>query len=328
MLVSADLIRALLLASVPVARVLGLLTMAQLYAVAALAGTAAVVFNVGASGVVPALVAADQRVEANALLRGSFAFSWAAGPSAGGLLVQLVTAPIALVFDAGSFLVSAALIRTLRLRSPDDGGGTEGGVAAGLRFIARHPILGPYAACGTLLNLGYMTYFTLLIPFAVRELHLTPGQVGLAVGAGSVGGLAGSLVTARVTRRLGLGRALILGSLVYAAPLLAIPLAPRHAPWVACATIAAAELVSALGLVLDDVNGLTLQQTVTPEPLLGRVSGANMAGWYGARALAGLAAAGLGSALGLAPTIALAAAVGVLSVLFLIASPVRGTVAA
>jgi len=322
-LVSADLTRVLLLASIPVAYALGVLSMAQLYAIAAMAGTAAVLFDLSAATAVPALVPARQRDAGNSLLRGSYSFSWVAGPGLGGLLVQLVTAPGAIFFDAASFLVSAGLIRTVRIPQAASERDPRPGVAAGMRFIARDPVLRPYLTCCTVLSLCYAIYFTLLIPFAVRDLHLSSAQIGLAVGTGAAGALAGSVLTVPVTRRLGVGHALILGSLVYAAALFAVPLAPRAHPWAACATIAAAELMSGFGLMLNNINGLSMQQTVTPSPMLGRVSGASMAGSYGARALAGLAAAAIGTRLGLAPAIALAAALGVASITILIASPVR-----
>ena len=174
-----------------------------------------------------------------------------------------------------------------------------------------------------MLSLCYAIYFTLLIPFAIRDLHLSSAQIGLAVGTGAIGALAGSILTTPLTRRLGIGPAIIVGSLVYAAGLFAIPFAPRTHPWAACATIAAAELVSGFGLMLNNINGLSMQQTVTPLPMLGRVSGAGLAASYGARALAGLAAAAIGTLLGLGPAITLAAALGVASITILIASPVR-----
>jgi MFS family permease len=322
-LVSADVARALLLGSIPIAYALGRLGMAQLYAVAALTGAAAVMFNVGAASIIPALVAPDQRVAGNSLLRGSFSFSWVAGPGAGGLLVQIATAPAALIIDALSFLASASLIRGVSVpnRAPHDRSGE--GVRAGLRFVARHAVLRPYLLYGALLNFCYTTYFTLLIVFAARELHLTPGQIGLAIGAGAVGAFTSSVLTTRITRRLGIGASLILGALLYAGALLAIPLASRTDPWAAWSTIAAAEFVSGFGLMLCDINGTSLHQTVTPERLLGRVAGASMAMTYGARSLAGLAAAALGTWLGLAPTITLAAAIGVASTLILISSPIR-----
>lgn len=323
LLVSADLTRALLLASIPAAYALGALSMAQLYVVAAGAGTAAVLFDVSAATVIPALVPAWQRDAGNSLLRGSYSFSWVAGPGLGGLLVQLVTAPGAIFFDAASFLVSAGLIRTVHIPQATSGQGPRPGVAAGMRFIVRDPVLRPYVTSATVLSLCYAIYFTLLIPFAVRDLHLSSAQIGLAVGTGAVGALAGSVLTVPVTRRLGVGHTLILGSLVYAAALLAIPFAPRTHPWAACATIAAAELVSGFGLMLSNINGLSLQQTVTPAAVLGRVAGAAMAGNYGARALAGLVAAAIGTRLGLAPSITLAATLAVASITILIASPVR-----
>jgi MFS family permease len=322
-LVAADLARVLLLASIPVAYALGVLSMAQLYAVAAMAGTAAVLFDVGAATAVPALVPARQRNAGNSLLRGSYSFSWVAGPGLGGLLVQLATAPGAILFDTASFLVSAALIRTVHIPQAASEQDSPPGVAAGMRFIARNRVLRPYLTCCTVLSLCYAIYFTLLMPFAVRDLHLSSAQIGFAVGTGAVGALAGSVLTSLVTRRLGVGHALILGSLVYAAALFAIPFAPRTHPWAACATIAAAELVSGFGLMLNNINGLSMQQTVTPLPMPGRVSGASLAASYGARALAGLAAAAIGTQLGLGPAITLAAALGVASIAILIASPVR-----
>ena len=322
-LVSADAARVLLLASIPVADALGVLSMVQLYCVAALSGVAAVLFDVGAASVVPALVPGEQRMAGNSLLRGSYSFSWVAGPGLGGLLVQLLTAPFALVFDAASFLASAALIATVDIPEAGAGDRAPGGVAAGLRFVARHPVLRAYLASGTVLSFCYATYFTLLIVFAVRQLHLVPAQIGLAIGAGAVGALAGSVLTARITRRLGVGAAVILGALIYAAALLAIPFASRTHPWAAFATIAGAEFVSGFGLMLNDINGLSLQQTLTPERMLGRVSGAIMASTYGARAVAGVVAGTVGTVLGVAPTIALSAALGVVSISVLLASPIR-----
>jgi MFS family permease len=197
------------------------------------------------------------------------------------------------------------------------------GIGAGLRFIVRHPFLRPFLSCVTVLSFCYGMYFTLLIPFAVRDLHLRPGQIGLAIGAGAGGALAGSILAAKVTRRLGIGGTVILGAFVYAAALLAIPFASRTVPWGAWATIAAAELVSGFGLMLMDINGLSLQQSVTAASMLGRVSGASMASMFGAQALAGLAAAAIGSQLGLGPAIALAAGLGTASIAILFISPIR-----
>jgi MFS family permease len=323
-LVSADMTRALLLASVPITYALGVLSMQLLYTIAALTGAAAVLFNVGAASIIPALVGVEHRMAGNALLRGSFSFSWVAGPGVGGLLVQIATAPVALVVDALSFLASASLIRGVPVPERAPEARSRQGAMAGLRFVLGHAVLRPYLLSGVLLNLCYTTYFTLLIVFAARELHLTPGQIGLAIGAGAVGALAGSVIAGRVTRRVGIGASIILGALLYMAPLLAIPLASRTGQWAACATVAAAEFVSGVGLMLDDITGVSLQQTVTPAAMLGRVAGASMAATYGARSLAALAAGALGTGIGLAPTITLAAAAGVASTLILIGSPIRG----
>jgi MFS family permease len=323
-LIFADVARALLLASVPLTYAFGRLGMVQLYAIALLMGAAGVLFNVSAASVIPTLVPREQRVSGNALLRGSFSFSWVAGPSAGGALVGLLTAPVALAADGISFVASAALLRGLHIERRSAHEDTDRGVSSGLRFIATHPVLRAYLACNALLNFCYTTYFTLLIIFAARELHLSPSQIGLAISGGAIGALTGSFTSAPIARRLGIGRTLIGGATLYAAALLAIPFAPREDPWTACAIIAAAEFVSGFGLMLDDVNGLSLQQTITPQRMLSRVSGATLALTYGGRSLAGLVAGALGTALGLAPTITFAAALGVASTLILLSSPIRG----
>lgn len=280
-------------------------------------------FDVCSASVVPTLIPVEQRVPANALLRGSFSFSWVAGPGAGGALVGLLTAPVALVADAVSFVVSAMLLRRIDLRRRPARDEAQSGVGAGLRFIAKHPILRPMLACSALLNVCYTAYFTLPIIFAARELHLSPGQIGLTISGGAVGALAGSALSTPIARRLGVGRTLILGAVLYAGALLAIPLAPRTEPWLACGVIISAEFISGFGLMIDDVNGLSLQQTVTPQRMLSRVSGATLAITYGGRSLAGLTAGALGTAIGLAPTITLAAALGLASTLLLVGSPLR-----
>jgi MFS family permease len=150
-LVSADMTRALLLASVPITYALGVLSMQLLYTIAALTGAAAVLFNVGAASIIPALVGVEHRMAGNALLRGSFSFSWVAGPGAGGLLVQIATAPVALVVDALSFLASASLIRGVPVPERVPEARSRQGATAGLRFVLGHAVLRPYllGCCST-----------------------------------------------------------------------------------------------------------------------------------------------------------------------------------
>ncbi|WP_214413207.1 MFS transporter [Sphaerisporangium fuscum] len=323
MMVATDLARMVLLLSVPVAFTLGWLTSAQLYAVAFLTGALALLFNVSSASLFPALVPRDRFVQGNSLLRGSFSFSWVAGPSAAGLIVQVISAPVALVLDAVSFLASALLLGSIGREEPrQDESRHGGGVRAGLRYLLASPVLRARTLSGAVLNFSYTAYFTLLFLFAARELHLSPGMIGFAIGAGAVGALVGAVVAPRLSGRMGVGPALIAGAVAYPGALLLVPLAPGDAPWLAVAVIAAAEFVSGAGLMLDDIAGASIQQAVTPQGMLGRVSGAHMTLSSGARPLGALAAGALGTWMGLGPTIALAAVVGLLSAGFLLASPI------
>jgi MFS family permease len=320
-MIVTDLLRAALLASVPVAYWLGALTLAHLYAVAFLAGSLSVFFVVCTNSLFTALLPRDQYVEGTSLMRGSYAFSWVAGPSAGGVLVQVLSGPAALVLDAVSFLGSALLLGSIAPEEPPGEPAARGRIREGLSFVARNPALRAQFAAGAGLNFFYTIYFALLFLFAARELDLSAGTIGLALGAGAVGALLGTAVTTRATRRIGLGRALLLGAFLYPGALLLVPLASGPS-WLAFALLVVAEFGSGLGLALDDICATSMRQALTPDRLRSRVQGAYMALNYGVRPLGALAGGALGTWLGLRPTLWLAAAGGVASALLLLPSPI------
>ncbi|TMM28935.1 MAG: MFS transporter, partial [Actinobacteria bacterium] len=139
-MIGADFGRGLLVASVPVAYALGALTLGQLYAVAFLTGTLSMLFFVSQSTLFVSLVQREDYVEANSFLHGSRAFSYVGGPPVGGLLVQLLSAPYALVADAVSFLVSVVFLRRIDPIEPPASTDEKGRVVAGARFIRRSPV--------------------------------------------------------------------------------------------------------------------------------------------------------------------------------------------
>jgi MFS family permease len=322
-MIVTDVVRAAVLASVPVAYWLGALTLAHLYAVAFLAGSLGVLFTVCANSLFTALLPREQYVEGTSLMRGTYAFSWVAGPSAGGLLVQALSGPAALVLDAVSFLGSALLLGSIAPEEPPGEPAARSRIREGLRFVARTPALRAQFAAGAGLNFFYTIYFTLLFLFAARELHLAAGTIGLALGAGAVGALVGTMIATRTARRIGLGRTMLLGAILYPGALLLVPLASGPA-WAAFALLVVAELGSGLGLALDDVCATSIRQALTPDRLRSRVQGAHMAIAYGVRPLGALAGGALGTWLGLQETLWLAAAGGVASALLLLPSPLPG----
>jgi MFS family permease len=327
-MVAADLGRAVLLASVPVADWLDELTFAQLYGVAFLSGCLAVAFDISHSTLFVAVTKREQYVEANSLLNGSRAFSYVAGPSAGGLLVQALTAPLTLLVDGASFLASALCLRGIDAPEPPlepATGGMRAQVAEGIAFIGRSPVLRPTLASVATLNFFNFAFAALFVLYATRELGISPGALGLVLGAGAVGSLMGAAVAGRVGRRLGLGPAFVLGMILFPAPLLLIPLAggPR---WLVLGMLFAAELLAGLGVMILDINVGAIMTALTPHRLRSRSTGAFRFVNYGVRPLGSLAGGAAGSAFGLRPTLFATAAAGLAGVLWLLPSAVPSLV--
>ncbi|MET7656834.1 MFS transporter [Streptomyces sp. NPDC005486] len=323
-MVLCDLGRAAALATVPVAYALDCLTLPQLWAVAFVTGTLAMLFNVASNSMFAALVERADYVAGTSLTRGSFSFSWVAGPGLGGMLVQALSAPVALVADVVSFLTSGLLLRSINPREPEPTKHKEPShIREGLRFVNRTPVLRAKFLGGGFLNLFYTIYFTLFLLFIARDLDLPPWMIGLALGLGAIGALAGSFVTGWFTRRIGLGLTFIAGSILFPGALVLVPFAPSN-HWVSFGLVIAAELLSGMGLMLCDIAGSSLQQALTPDRFRSRVQGAYLALIHGVRTAGALVAGALGTLMGYRPALWLAVIGGVISVLPLLLAPVAG----
>jgi MFS family permease len=323
LLVGADLARAVVVLTVPAAALLDVLTLAHLFAAALLLGAGSTLFRSAWQPFFVALVRRDRYVEANGLLSATRSGSFIAGPAVGGGLVQALTAPFALVVDGLSFLASAALLRRVdvaeRAPAPADGPlGTR--LLEGLRFVTRHPLLRPALACVTWVNLFTMMVSALLVVFASRDLGLSAGTIGLALGVGATGGLLGAVLAGRVARAIGTGRTIAVGAVVFTAPLAALPLA--HGPDLArAATLTGVEAVSAFGVMLFDVNLNAAMTAVIPDAVRARVQGAFTSVNYGVRPLGAALGGVLAGILGTGPTLIVGGAGGALAVLWLVHSP-------
>ncbi|MEH1098166.1 MFS transporter [Micromonospora sp. CPCC 205561] len=322
LMILTDLGRALLLTAVPVAYLLDVLTMPQLYVAAFAIGTLAVIFEVARGPLFVSVVGRPDYVEANTLLNGSRAMSLVAGPSIGGVLVQVLTAPIALVADALSYVVSAYFL--VRIRPPEPAPARGGGLAlgAGLGFIARTPMMRAILLGTTTVNLFNFMFSALFVLYATQALGLSPGLLGAVLGAGAVGGLIGAALTGRLVRRLGVGPTLLAGFVLFPAPMLLIPLAGGPTPLVV-GMLFAAEFLSALGVMLLDITVGSVQTALTPESLLARVAGARRTVNYGVRPIGALLGGALGSTLGVRPALWIATAGALAGVLWVALSPVR-----
>jgi MFS family permease len=320
LMISADLGRAFLLLTVPVAYAFGILTIEQLYAVAFLVGTLSVLFSVSYNTLVVSIVPRERYVEANQLLSGSRALSYVAGPSLGGLLVQVLSAPVTLLVDAVSFLGSAVQLRRIDPAEPPTEPAAKRQVAAGVRFLWRQPLLRSSLAATATINLFNFAFFAIFLLYATRSLGVAPGMLGLVLGAGAVGGVIGSMVTGRVARRIGIGPAFIAGCFLFPAPLLLVPAAGGPRP-VVLAMLFLAEFGAGLGVMLLDIAAGSIFQALVPDRLRSRFQGAYMVVNYGVRPIGGLLGGWLGSTIGLSGALWVATAGALAGVLFLLPSP-------
>ncbi|WP_189717026.1 MFS transporter [Streptomyces phaeofaciens] len=329
LMVYADLLRAALLLTLPVAYALGALTLFHLYAVALLTGTAAVVFNTAYSAVFAHLVPPASYLDANSKLSVTRSASFVVGPAAGGGLVQALTAPVAVVADALSFVASAYLVGLPRIDEPAPAADRSGPslprqAREGLVFVVRDPVLRASLGCSATVN--FFTFLTgtgLLVLFAERDLRLQPGVIGLAFGIGSTGALLGAVTAPAISRWTGIGRSVAVGAVLFPAPYALAAFADGPA-WARAGTLAATQFLAGFGVMLFDVNLNSLDTAAAPDGLRSRVAGAYSTVNYGIRPLGALAGGGLATVAGLRTTLIVTAVGGALSVLWLLPSPIPG----
>jgi MFS family permease len=278
MLIGADLFRAALLLTVPAAAWMGRLSMGQLYAVAALTGAATTLFQIADRAYLPALIGRNRLVDGNAKLEATDAIAEITGPGLGGLLVQAITAPLAIAFDALSFLFSALLLGAIRRQEMPAAADTDArrpslihDLSVGLRACILHSLVRPLflvEAVSAFLNGIFAALYTV---YALKTLKLTPASLGLIISVGGIGALFGALLAARCSRRFGLGRAMIVCMAVSRLAGLLIPMA-RGPAWLAVSCLVGHQLVGDALLIAYYVLAISLRQTVLPQDTLGRAN--------------------------------------------------------
>lgn len=322
-MIASDIARALILASIPIAAFAHRLSMTQLYVVIALAGICTVFFDVAYQSYMPSLVERENLLEGNSKLAMSASVAEIAGPSLTGLLVQLITAPIAILFDAVSFLISAASVLLIRRpeRRQHEQSETPHPIA-GLRFIFGHPLLRPLACYSITMFLSVGFLGPLYVLYAIRELHLVPAEMGIAIAMGGAGSLVGATFAPAIGRRFGLGHTFIAAVLAMACAYALIPLAhgPRPLPMI---FLMVQQFFSDLSFTTYLINELTVRQTVAPEAMLGRVNAAMQLMSRGVFPLSAIAGGVLAGTIGIRQTLALAVCGVFVASLWLIASPLR-----
>lgn len=311
-LIATDIGRALLVGSIPVAALFGVLTIWQLYIVIFLCGVLTIFFEVAHQSYLPALVEREHVLEGNSKLSTTSAVAEIGGPALAGTLVQTLTAPIAMAFDALSFLASAFFIQRIKKpETPADTAEKEGTEQAaeiwpeireGLQVILHNPILRSLAGCTAILNFFGSFFGALYLLYAAKELKLDPALVGILIGLGGVGAVVGSLIAERVMRRFGLGPTLLGAMLVSRLVVVGMPLAGGPIELVFLC-MALPQLIGDGALMIFMINEVSLRQTIVPDRLLGRAN-ASMHFLVGAISPVGPLIAGiLAETIGLRPTV-------------------------
>jgi MFS family permease len=322
-LIGADVGRALVLGSLPLAAAIGTVTYVQLCIVGFVAGTLTVCFDVSYQSYLPALVDREHLVDANAKLELSNSGSQIAGPGLAGLLVQWLTAPYAIAGDALSFLWSALFIGRIAAREevelPTEQRSLTREILDGLRYLLTDGRWRAMATFVAVFNLGTGITGPLILVFAVRRLGLSAGQLGLTFSLGNIGWLLGALVARRAATLLRLGPALFTTALLGGLPFFVIPLATPHT---AIPLLVAAEAITALSIVVFNINAISLYQTHVPPRMLGRMNASRRWIVWGIIPLGSVLGGALASAIGLRTTLFVGAAFSTVASAALLARPI------
>lgn len=325
LLIAADVGRAVLLLLIPLAALLNSLHLWLLVAVAFGNGLLTTIFGIAYQSFLPAIVPRDGLVEANGRLEASSSVAGVAGPGLAGLLVQAVTAPIAIVVDALSFLVSGLCFWRIRAVEPPPVAARAGlwrEIGVGVRAVAGAPILRALACTTATFNFFDSFLLAVYVLYLTRELGLAPGVVGAIFMIGGLGGLLGATLAARLARLVGLGRTMIGAILLAACGELGIALAGGP-PLVALAIVGAGEATVQGSAVIFGVNGMSLRQAVTPDRLLGRVNATMRTLRTGLVPLGALLGGFVAGRFGLRQAVIVAGLGTLLAVLWTFFSPVR-----
>lgn len=321
-LIGADLVRLVLLLTIPAAAWTGALTMAQLFVIAALVGCATTLFQITDNTYLPALVARDDLIDANAALESTEAVAEITGPGLAGVLIELITAPVTILIDAISYAASALLlVRISRAEEPvatdDERPSLAADTAAGGRAVWAEPTIRPLflGAAATAFWGGF--FFALYMLFTLDTLGLSPGEVGLIISVGGVGALFGSALTARISRKLRAGPVLIALLALSQAGSLLIPMA-RGPTWLVIAFLVGHQLIGDGFRVAYHVLAVSLRQILLPLEVLGRANAFFQVAETALVPLGALAAGGLASFIGVRSAVWVGVVGGMTAPLFLL----------
>ncbi len=326
-LLGADIARALLVGSIPLAMVLGWLRIELLFGVEFLVGVATVFFDISYQSFLPSLVGREHLVEGNSKMEISSSAAAIAGPSLAGVLIHVFSAPFAIVVDAVSFLISAGSLAWIHTPEPQPAApakrpGVWREIGEGLHVVFDNRLLWHIAGCTATSNLFSSVVNAVYVLYLSRQLGLKPETLGLIFAAGAPGFLIGALIAQRWAERLGVGPAIITSSALTALAALLVPLARGPLPALVGILMLSGFLLG-IGNVVYNVTQVSLRQAITPGRLLGRMNASMRFLVWGTLPLGSLIGGALGQAIGVYPAISIGAAGGLLATLWVLFSPLR-----
>jgi len=325
-LIGADIGRGLLLASIPFAAILGRLHIGLLYFVTFFVGILSTFFDVAYESYLPSLIGRDRLIEGNSKLSASASVAEFGGLAVAGWLVQLFTAPLTILIDAFSFVVSAISIWLIRVpeevATPDPQPNIRREIIAGLRFILHQPMLRAAAACTLSKELFGGVYGALVVLYMVRDLGFAAGILGTIWALGGLSSLVGAVAADPITRRFGIGPAMIVGLILYSIALLFVPLA-RGATLAAALLLIGQQTLGDGAATLYQINQVSLRQAITSDRLLGRVNASFEFLKLGAALIGSLLGGLMGTTFGVRTTLEVGVVGSLLSTFWLLTSPIR-----
>lgn len=327
-LIVGDLGRAVLLATIPLAYVVDGLTLAQLFVVGFIYGVCTVFFDVAYQSYLPSVVEREQIIEGNSKLEISRSAAQIAGPGLGGVLIQIFTAPYAVLVDALSFLGSGLFVLSIRNRvephvavaAASDRPSLWTDLKEGLRFVLGNPYLRAQAGCTATSNFFFLMAFSIVLVYYVRVLDLSPGVIGIVLSIGSIGSLVAAFTASRLTSRFGVGPTTVAAAFLQGPALLLVALAPQAAP---IPVLVASGLLTGFVIVVYNINQLSFRQAICPERLQGRMNSVMRFIVWGTIPLGSLTGGALATWIGLRETIAIGAIGAGSAFLWILFSPMR-----
>jgi MFS family permease len=323
-MIAADIVRALALATIPLLWMLGALQMWHVYVVALVVGIATVFFVVSYQSLIPSLVPTDRIGEANGKFETTSQLAHLVGPAFAGWLIGILTAPVAMIATACTYAASFTALSLTKdheqRRAAEDHAPIMTEIGEGLRWVFGNPLLRRIVGTTSVSNLFSTISYTMLPLFLLRELGFTPQGMGLIFSLGAIGGLLGATATPHIARRVGEARAIPLSAIAFSVVALFLPVAAM-VPAIAFPLLVVQGFISSFTVLVYNITQVTFRQRITPPRLLGRMNASIRFVVWGVMPIGALVAGGLGTWLGVVPTMWIGAIGDLLSATFVVVGP-------